>query len=130
MRILQEEATLEEIVRLVGIESLSPKERLILETAKSIREDFLHQLAFDPEDTYTSLEKQYRLLKIIIHLHEQCDRALDEGLSFKELSALKVREKIARLKFIPESGLDRFDRVEEEISKEIVQVKTQVKSSS
>lgn len=122
MKILQEESTLEEIVRLVGIESLSPKERLTLETAKSIREDFLHQIAFDPEDTYTSLKKQHLLLKIIIFLHHQCLGTLDKGVRFQALAGLKVREKIARLKFIPEKELEKFNRVEEEIKKEIAEV--------
>ena len=123
MKILQEEATLEEIVRLVGIESLSPKERLVLETAKSIREDFLHQLAFDPEDTYTSLEKQYRLLAIIIFLHHQCNESLDAGTGFRELANLQVREKIARLKYVPEKDLSRFQALENEIKKEIAELK-------
>lgn len=122
VKILQEEATLEEIVRLVGIESLSPKERLTLETAKSIREDFLHQLAFDPQDTYTSLEKQYRLLKIIVSLHNQCIESLGAGVDFKKLANLKVREKIARMKYIPEEELKRFDQIGEEIKKEIAQL--------
>lgn len=123
MKILQEEATLEEIVRLVGIESLSPKERLILETAKSIREDFLHQLAFDPEDTYTSLEKQYRLLKIIIFLHHQCNESIGVGIGFKELANLKVRERIARMKYLPEKDLSRFEEMGNEIKKEIAELK-------
>ncbi|HCJ66487.1 MAG TPA: V-type ATP synthase subunit A, partial [Elusimicrobia bacterium] len=123
MKILQEEATLEEIVRLVGIESLSPKERLTLETAKSIREDFLHQFAFDPQDTYTSLKKQYLLLKIIIFLHHQCLKALDAGINFRELANLKVREKIARMKFNPEEKLEHFDQLEEEIKKGIGELK-------
>jgi len=122
MKILQEEATLEEIVRLVGIESLSPKERLILETAKSIREDFLHQIAFDPEDTYTSLRKQYFLLRVIIFLHQQCLEALDKGIDFQILAKLRVREKIARLKFTPEKELGKFSQVEEEVKKEIAEV--------
>lgn len=122
MKILQEEATLEEIVRLVGIESLSAKERLTLETAKSIREDFLHQIAFDPDDTYTSLKKQHLLLKIIIFLHQQCLGTLDKGVRFQALAGLKVREKIARLKFTPEKELEKFNRVEEEIKKEIAEV--------
>lgn len=122
MKILQEEATLEEIVRLVGIESLSPKERLTLETAKSIREDFLHQLAFDPQDTYTSLEKQYRLLKIIISLHHQCLESLDTGVGLRELANLKARENIARMKYVPEEELKRFDQIGEEIKKEIAQL--------
>lgn len=115
MSLLQREAELEEIVRLVGIESLSSRERLIMETAKSIREDFLHQNAFDEIDTYTSLKKQFLLLKIIISFYRHSLGAIKEGLSIKDILVSLVRDKIVRAKFIPEDKLVEFDKIEEEI---------------
>lgn len=122
MKILQEEASLEEIVRLVGLESLSPQEKLVLETAKSIREDFLHQHAFDEIDTYTSLSKQYRMIKIVIMFHECCKKGLEDGVSFEDLMALKIRERIAKIKFISEKNIDEFDKIEKELHNQISQI--------
>jgi len=119
MRILQEEASLEELVRLVGLEALSPEDRLILETAKSIREDFLHQHAFDPQDTYTGVKKQYRMLKVIIKLFHLSQKLLEEGREFAELAKLKVKEKISRMKFIDEKEEEKFDLIEEGMEKEL-----------
>ncbi len=119
MRILQEEASLEELVRLVGLEALSPEDRLILETAKSIREDFLHQHAFDPQDTYTGVKKQYRMLKVIIKLFYLSKELLEEGVEFSELVKLKVKERISRMKFIDEKEEEKFDLIEEEMKKQI-----------
>ncbi|NIM02647.1 V-type ATP synthase subunit A [bacterium] len=119
MRILQQEASLEELVRLVGLEALSPEDRLILETAKSIREDFLHQHAFDPQDTYTGVKKQYRMLRIIIKLFHLSQKLLQEGVEFSELAKLKVKERISRMKFIDEKEEEKFDLIEEEMEKEI-----------
>jgi V/A-type H+-transporting ATPase subunit A len=111
MRLLQQEAELAEIVRLVGVDALSPRDRLILETAKSIREDFLHQNAFDEIDTYTSAAKKYQLLKIILDLHSLCEKALEAGVSFKDIQSLAVREEISRAKFIPEDRLTEMDTI-------------------
>ena len=107
MELLEEESELQEIARLVGVESLSTKERLILESARSIREDFLHQNAFHPQDTYTSLRKQYLMLRTILHFHNSGLKALEEEKSLEEILALGVREKISKMKFLPEgeSGL-------------------------
>ena len=107
MELLEEESELQEIARLVGVESLSTKERLILESARSIREDFLHQNAFHPEDTYTSLRKQYLMLRTILHFHNSGLKALEEEKSLEEILAFGVREKISKMKFLPEgeSGL-------------------------
>jgi V/A-type H+-transporting ATPase subunit A len=102
MQLLEEESELQEIARLVGVESLSARERLVLESARSIREDFLHQNAFHPQDTYTSLRKQYLMLRTIIHFHHQCLKALDEGVDLEDILALKVREKISQMKYLPE----------------------------
>lgn len=113
--ILHEEAELEEIVRLVGIDSLSDRDKLIMETAKSIREDFLHQNAFDDEDTYTSLKKQYNMLKVILLFHEMAVICLDKKAHVEEIFKLPVRERIAKAKFIPEDKLEAFVDLEAEI---------------
>jgi V/A-type H+-transporting ATPase subunit A len=115
MRLLEEEDSLLEIARLVGIESLSFDDRLILEVAKSIREDFLHQNAFHEIDTYTSLVKQYRMLKIIMEFYALSRQKIKEGLDFEKVVKLAVREKISRLKYIEEDNLREFDKVEEEL---------------
>jgi V/A-type H+-transporting ATPase subunit A len=115
MRILEEEATLLEIARLVGIDSLSFQDRLILETAKSIREDFLHQNAFHEIDTYTSLNKQYRMLKIILEFYRLGKAALSRGEDLEKIIKLPIREKISRLKYIAEANLAEFRKIEEEL---------------
>jgi len=102
MQLLEEESELQEIARLVGVESLSLRERLVLESARSIREDFLHQNAFHPQDTYTSLRKQYLMLRTILHFHNLGLKALEEGKNLEEVTSLEVREKIAKMKFLPE----------------------------
>ena len=117
MRLLEEEASLLEIARLIGIESLSFGDRLILEAAKSIREDFLHQNAFHEVDTYTSLIKQHRMLKVILEFYTLSKEKLEEGMDFERIVRLPVREKISRLKYIEEDKLDEFDKVEEELRK-------------
>jgi V/A-type H+-transporting ATPase subunit A len=98
MKILQEEAALEEIVRLVGIEALSDTDRLILETAKMLREDFLHQHAFDPEDTYCSLEKQNLLMNMILNFYKARLDAVKAGGSVGEHK--EIKEAVARMKYV------------------------------
>ncbi|HZX11041.1 MAG TPA: V-type ATP synthase subunit A [Acidobacteriota bacterium] len=117
IKILEEEAELLEIARLVGVESLSDKERMVLESAKSIREDFLHQNAFHPQDTYTSLRKQYLMLRIIIHFHNLGLKALEDGVSLEDITGLEVRERISKMKFIPEEGEDSVQDVFIEIDR-------------
>lgn len=102
MRILEEEAELEEIVRLVGVEALSTGDRLLLETAKSLREDFLHQNAYHEIDTYTSSGKQFHMLELILDVHHLASDALERGASFKDILELKERDDIAKLKFVSE----------------------------
>ena len=102
MQLLQEEAELEEIVRLVGVDALSLKDRLKLETARSIREDYLHQNAFHETDTYTSLEKQFGLLGLIIKWGELGEKAISAGAPLSKISALPVREEIGRAKYVAE----------------------------
>jgi V/A-type H+/Na+-transporting ATPase subunit A len=120
MSILQEESELEETVRLVGIDALSKIERLTLDTARSIREDFLHQNAFDEIDTYTSMKKQYLMLELIILFHKKAKKAItEEDISNEQLNQLSVRNKIIRSKFIPEDNLDEFQKIKNEIEREI-----------
>lgn len=117
MKILQEEAELEEIVRLVGVDALSVKDRLTLETAKSLREDFLHQNAYHEVDTYTSLSKQHRMMKTILKFHHAALAAVDSGVSLDAMLDLPVRDAIARMKYIPESEMARLDKVSDDITK-------------
>ena len=101
--ILQEESKLEEIVRLVGVDSLEFSDRLTMECARSIREDFLHQIAFDEVDTYTSLYKQYGILKAILTWYHLGKDALKANASFNKIINMKVRERIGRMKYIREN---------------------------
>ncbi len=119
MKILQEEAELDEIVRLVGVDALSYEDRLTMETAKSIREDYLHQDAFNDVDTYASMEKQYRMLKLIL----ECDKVSREMLALdvdlEDILAIPARESIGRCKYIPESQMSRFEQLEKQMRQEL-----------
>lgn len=119
MSLLQQEAKLEEIVRLVGIESLSSKEQLILDTSKSIREDFLHQNAFDEIDTFTSPKKMYLLVKLILTFHQEGVVALESGKSLKNLIALSSKEKIGKAKMVKENDIKKLEKLIDEIKSEI-----------
>ncbi len=119
MSLLEQEASLQEIVRLVGIEALSKHERLVLESAKSIREDYLQQNAFDEYDTYTSLAKQYKMLSLILYFHHRAEEAIEKGALLDDILNLPVRERIAKAKFIPENKLSEYDKIREEIDNEI-----------
>ena len=120
MRVLQEEAQLDEIVRLVGMDALSPANRLTMETAKSIREDYLHQNAFHEVDTYASLEKQQYMLKLILEFDRLAQDALDKNVDIEDILELGVREQIGRAKYIPESEMYRFDDILAQIKKEML----------
>ncbi|MFH1218647.1 MAG: V-type ATP synthase subunit A [Candidatus Peregrinibacteria bacterium] len=120
MSLLQQEASLEEIVRLVGMDSLSPKERLALESAKSIREDFLFQNAFDYEDAFTPLKKQYWILRCILAVYKEALSFVDkEGFNFDEFLKLPVMEKVVKAKELPKDKLEKFEELEKEIKKSI-----------
>jgi len=119
MKLLQQEAELEEMVRLVGVESLSQPDRLILKTAKSIREDFLHQNAFHEVDTYSSMKKQFMLLKLIMNTHELCQQALEKGVTVEKMSGLPANEEVARAKFVSEDKLDFFKTIQEHMQTQI-----------
>lgn len=124
MRILQEESKLEEIVRLVGIDTLSEKDRLTLDVAKSIREDYLQQNAFDDVDTFTSREKQFKMLDLILSFGTEGQRALELGAYYHEIMAgTKVlRDRIARSKYIPEDSLSQMDEIKANLKVAIQQV--------
>lgn len=115
LSILEKESELIEIVRLVGMETLSANDRLILDTAKTIREDFLHQLAFDDRDAYTTLKKQYRMLKAIILFHRYASRAIEQGVPVDKISAFPVKEDIVSMRYIPHSEEGAFDLLEQAI---------------
>ena len=119
MALLQEEAKLQEIVRLVGRDSLSEYDQLKLEITKSLREDFLQQNAFHEVDTYCSLPKQFKMLKLILSFYNEAQRGLKEGVYLDEILALPAREKITRAKNISEKELDSFDKIEEEVKEAI-----------
>jgi V/A-type H+-transporting ATPase subunit A len=117
MRLLQVESELQEIVRLVGIDALSVKDRLVLEVAKSIREDFLHQNAFHEVDTYASLKKQFEMLKTILAFYHEAEKAMEAGASFKDVETHPVRERISRMKYYKEDEMDKIEAVKDEVKK-------------
>jgi len=119
MGILEEEDRLREIVRLVGIDALSKDERMILETAKSIREDFLHQNAFHEIDTYASMDKQTKMLRTIMAFHDLCMDALKQGAMLNDILSLEVREKIARMRYLSEDDLESIDKLEPEMKQQV-----------
>ena len=119
MRILQEEAQLDEIVRLVGMDALSPENRLTMETAKSIREDYLHQNAFHEVDTFSSLRKQEYMLRLILTFDELAKDALTKNVDIEDVLELGVREQLGRAKYIPESEMNKFDEILAEIKSEM-----------
>jgi V/A-type H+-transporting ATPase subunit A len=117
MSLLQQEAELEEIVRLVGLDALSPGNRLVMETARSIREDFLHQNAFHEVDTYTSFQKMSKIMELIKLFQRLGRDALEQGVNIQDIAGLPIRERIARAKFLPEEKLEDMDRIREELEK-------------
>lgn len=111
MTVLQEEAALDEIVRLVGMDALSSKDRLTMETAKIIREDYLHQNAFDDVDTYTSMRKQFLMLKLIYEFDEKAREAIENFADMNAILSSTSKEKIGRAKYITEDKLGEFDEI-------------------
>ncbi|WP_159723740.1 V-type ATP synthase subunit A [Enterococcus sp. CSURQ0835] len=124
MQILQAESQLSEIVRLVGIDSLSEKDRLTLETAKQIREDYLQQNAFDDVDTFTSRSKQFKMLDNILTFNVEGQRALELGAYLKEImnGTVALRDRIARSKYVPETELTKLDQIQSEIKQTLQQI--------
>ena len=119
LRILQEEAQLEEIVRLVGIDALSYADRLTMETAKSLREDYLHQDAFHEVDTYASLKKQFMMLKLIIECDKYSREALAKDVDLDDILKIGAREMIGRMKYIPESELSKIEQIGKQMRQQL-----------
>ncbi len=119
MTLLEQEAQLVEIVRLVGAESISARDRMTLETAKSIREDFLHQNAFHEVDTYTPIEKQYEMIKLILHFHQAGLAAIDSGADTAGLFKLPVREAIARAKYLDNDKIEQVAAIRDVIDRQV-----------
>ena len=119
MSLLEQESELLEIVRLVGAEALSTTDRVSLETSRSIREDFLHQNAFHKVDTYTSMTKQFEMLKTILHFGKSALAAIEAGVETADIFKLAVREEIARAKYIPEEEAETIPQIRETIDKQM-----------
>ena len=123
MTLLQEEAELDEIVKMVGMDALSAPDRLKMEAARSIREDYLHQNSFHEIDTYTSLKKQDMMMKLVLGFYEQSKEALDNGADVEQLIKMPVREAIGRFKYTHEDQLDgEFARIKEQLSADVAKV--------
>lgn len=123
MTLLQEESELQEIVNLVGMDALSAPDRLKLETSRSIREDYLHQNAFDPTDTYTSLGKQVLMMRAILAYYDKAKEALANSADIEMLVNLPVRERIGRYKYVPEDKVrDEFESIKALLDSEIKDV--------
>ena len=123
MTLLQEEAELDEIVKMVGMDALSAPDRLKMEAARSIREDYLHQNSFHEIDTYTSLKKQDMMMKLVLGFYEQSKEALDNGADVEQLIKMPVREAIGRFKYTHENQLDgEFARIKEQLSADVAKV--------
>ena len=122
MHLLAEEAELEEIIRLVGQDTLSTADKIKMEAARSLREDFLHQNSFDDVDTYTPLEKQFYLLDLILTYFDEATAAAEAGASARSLLKLEVMEAIGRYKIVdPGEAKRRYEEIQDEIRSEIRQ---------
>ena len=119
MGILQKEAELEELVRLVGIDSLSPRDRHLMEVARMIREDFLYQNAYDLRDTYTSLRKQFLMLAVIIRYYDKANELLQSNVELSAIISISSLSDIAQMRFIPEENLGEFDKLEAKMMHEL-----------
>ena len=120
MALLQDESELQEIVNLVGMDALSAPDRLKLETARAIREDYLHQNAFDSVDTYTSLKKQVLMMRAILLCYDKSIEALEQGANVDLLIGMLVRERIGRFKYEKEENIDQeFASISAILDKEI-----------
>ncbi|EJU22153.1 ATP synthase alpha/beta chain, C-terminal domain protein [Peptoanaerobacter stomatis] len=117
---LHEESELEEIVKLVGMDALSSIDRLKLEAARSIREDYLHQVAFHEVDTYTSAKKQFKMMKLILEFYDAAVEALNNNVKIDKIVKMPIREKIGRFKYTPESEVDTvFENISKELKEDI-----------
>lgn len=124
MTLLQEEAELDEIVKMVGMDALSAGDRLKMEAARSIREDFLHQNSFHEVDTYTPLHKQFLMMELVIAFYEQSAEALRQGATIKHILSMDVREKIGRFKYVlPENVDTEFENIQKALAQELESIK-------
>ena len=122
MSLLQDESKLNEIVQMVGMDALSPADRLKMEAAKSIREDFLNQNSFDEVDTYSSLRKQYLMMRLVMSFYEKAKAALEKGANVENLIAMPSREPIGRFKYTPEDKIeDEFTRINDLLDGEVAE---------
>ncbi|MFQ5834932.1 MAG: V-type ATP synthase subunit A [bacterium] len=120
MALLQKEDELRETVRLVGLDALSNQDRIAMETARSLREDLLQQFAFHPIDTYTSIKKQYLMLKMVLNYYDECITALKKGVALKDLTSLPVREDIAKAKYIPDKEVEKeMEKINQKLRAEV-----------
>ena len=120
MRLLQDEAELDEIVKLVGMDALSPADRLKMEAARSIREDFLHQLAYHEVDTYTGPQKQLRMMRLILAYYDLAADALENGADIEAIVSLPIRESIGRFKYIAEENTAaEYEAIKEKLKAEV-----------
>lgn len=120
MQLLQKEAELQEIVQLVGPDALPERERVALEGARVIREDFLQQMAFHEVDTYCSAQKQMKMLEVMLKFYDMCLEAVDKGAPAKDIADLAVKDDLARLKYVPEDEVDAaLEKIEADISTQI-----------
>ncbi|MHC4688151.1 MAG: ATP synthase beta subunit C-terminal domain-containing protein, partial [Planctomycetota bacterium] len=124
MSLLEQESELREIVRLVGAEALSPKDRLALEVSRSVREDFLHQNAFHKVDTYTSVKKQLEMIKTVLHFQKCGLEAINAGVETDDIFRLAVREDIARAKYIPEEKVEEIKQIRNTIEHQMKDLQT------
>ena len=123
MTLLQEEASLNEIVKMVGMDALSPADRLKMEAARSIREDFLHQNSFDEIDTYTSLGKQYNMMKLVYAFYDLGTKALDQGANINDIVKMETRERIGRYKYTVEAKVEEeYKKISDELAAEFASV--------
>lgn len=125
MRLLQEESELDEIVKMVGMDALSPTDRVKLEAARSVREDFLHQNAFHEIDTYSPLDKQFNMMKLLLEFYDDCIDALERGADVEKLLSLAAREHIGRFKYYSGSDIEaEYKKLSEELNTEIAGILT------
>ncbi len=123
MSLLQDEAELDEIVKMVGMDALSPTDRLKMEAARSIREDFLHQNSFHEVDTYTSLNKQHNMMKLVMAFYNESLEALNSGASINDILKMAVRERIGRYKYTLEADVEKeYETIHKELAVEIANI--------
>ena len=125
LEVLQKESELQEIVQLVGVDALPEREKAVLDVSKMLREDYLQQSAYDEVDTYTSIQKQYRMLRAILSFGDREQEAIGKGATVAQMQRLPVRTKLSRMKWIPEAELqNQFDQLELEMGEAIAAVAT------